>query len=268
MNAPNSSRPTLKPVAELLGDAVLLCLRHAQPLVVTATAGALIGVGFGALATPGTEAGGVLWGQFIGAVVVGLQAPVWMFVSFANEGPIVDEESPLAYAVGVYVGLKRLGLEFFVLGLVVGTWTAFGTMLTLIAPQFALVWLTPLAYVGIRFSLAGASITRETSNPFIALGWSWRLVQGRWWRTLGAQLPVLMFSFILVYGAAALEAGTGSRAVGALATAAAFGVSAPLVAAVSMALFLDYRKAEFPPSPPPPPEPPQEPEPPALSDGG
>ena len=256
MNAPNAQRPTLKPVAELLGDAVLLCLRHAQPLVVTATAGALVGVGFGALATPGTDGGRVLWGQFIGAVVLGLQAPVWMFVSFANEGSIVDEESPLAYAVGVYVGLKRLGLEFFVLGLVIGTWTSLGAMLALIAPQFSLAWLMPLAYVGIRFSLAGASITRETSNPFVALARSWRLVQGRWWRTLGAQLPVLTLSAMLVFAADRLEAGTGSRAVGALATGAALGLSAPLVAAVSTALFLDYRKADVPPPSPPAQEPP------------
>lgn len=253
MNAPNAQRPTLTPVAELLGDAVMLCLRHAQPLVITATAGALVGVGFGALATPGTPAGEVLWGQFIGAVVFGLQAPVWMFVSFANEGSIVDEESPLAYAVGVYVGLKRLGLEFFVLGLVVGTWTALAAMLALIDPRFSFVWLPALAYVGIRFSLAGASITRETSNPFMALARSWTLVQGRWWRTLGAQLPVLTLSAILVIGAAALETQTGSRALGTLATAAALGVSAPLVAAVSTALFLDYRKADLAAASAPPP---------------
>ena len=276
MNAPNSERPTLMPVADLLGAATLLCLRHAQPLIVTATAGALVGVGFGALATPQTLPGVVVWSIFINALVAGLQAPVWMFVSFAQDGPIVEHESLLAYSVGVQVGLQRLGLPYFLLGLIVGSWVAWPAIATelvrpAIAAEFvplvALVWLPPLAYALIRFSLAGPSIARGTSSPFRALAHSWELVRGRWWRTLGAQLPVFALSGLLLIGAGALETATGSRALGALATGLALGVSAPLIAAVSMALFLDYFNANYPPLRPPAQEPTTT-EPPGEDDAG
>lgn len=257
MNAPNSERPNLTPIADLLGASVLLCLRHAQPLVLTSTAGALVGVGFGALATPQTLVGMVVWSIFINALVAGLQAPVWLFASFAQDGPIVEEESILAYTAGIHVALRRLGLPFFLLALAVGSWVAGPALASQVIRGIELLWLPPLAYIIIRFSLAGAAIARGMPNPFSALSFSWMLVRGRWWRTLGAQLPVLMLSGVLVYGASALETATGSRLVGALATSAALGLSAPLIAAVSIALLLDYMDASLPPArPPAPPEPP------------
>lgn len=265
MNAPNAERPNLTPIADLLGASVMLCLRHAQPLALTATAGALVGIGFGELATPQTVVGVVVWSIFINALVAGLQAPVWLFASFAQDGPIVEEESILAYTAGIHVALRRLGLPFFLLALAVGSWIAGPALASQIIPGIELLWLPPLVYVIIRFSLAGAAIARGMPNPFSALSFSWMLVRGRWWRTLGAQLPVLMLSGVLVVGASELESATGSRLVGALATSGALGLSAPLIAAVSIALLLDYMDASLPPPSPPAPQPPTQ-EPPTTGD--
>lgn len=269
MNAPNAERPNLTPIADLLGASVVLCLRNAKPLLLTSTAAALVGVGFGALATPQTDVSIVVWGIFVYALVAGLQAPVWMFASFAQDGPIVQEESLLAYVAGVQVALNRLGLAFFLLALAVGTWIAGPVLAAPLVRGIELLWTPPLIYILIRFSLAGASVARGMTNPFGALSFSWILVRGRWWRTLGAQLPVSMLSFILLLGAAAVETATGSRLLGALATVAALGLSAPLIAAVSIALLLDYMNASVPPAPPSPPAPqPPTTEPPAGDDDG
>ena len=267
MNAPNAERPPLTPIADLLGAAVLLCLRHMRPLLLTATAGALVGAGFGALATPQTIVGLAVWSIFINALVTGLQAPVWMFVSFAQDGPIVQEESFLAYAAGIHVALKRLGLSFFLLGLAIGAWVALPALASTFIPENGLLWLLPpLVYIVIRLSLAGSAVARGMTNPFRAMAMSWALVQGRWWRTLGAQLPVLALTGFLLVGASGLETASGSRLIGALATGTALGLSAPLVAAVSIALFLDYMNADFPPAPQPPA--PRPPDPPAGEGAG
>ena len=269
MNAPNAERPNLTPIADLLGASVMLCLRNAKPLLLTSTAAALVGVGFGALATPQTDVSIVVWSIFVNALVAGLQAPVWMFVSFAQDGPIVQEESLLAYVAGVQVALNRLGLAFFLLALAVGIWIAGPVLAAPLVRGIELLWTPPLIYILIRFSLAGPSIARGMTNPLGALSFSWMLVRGRWWRTLGAQLPVWLLSGLLVYGASAVEAATGSRLLGALATVAALGLSAPLVAAVSIALLLDYMNASVPPPPPSPPAPkPPTTEPPAGNGAG
>jgi hypothetical protein len=112
---------------------------------------------------------------------------------------------------------------FVIFGLPIAALHGFGALVALV------LW----AWLGIMFSLALPVVVLERRNPVAALGRSWRLVKGSYWRLfgifflLGAILFVLFFILALIFGAigfAGLSAFGGHSA-----TAAGFAIGSIIV---------------------------------------
>lgn len=115
----------------------------------------------------------------------------------------------------------------------------------------------PVIYVLFRIMLYTVPILAESQSASQSIGTSWRLVGGNWWRTstvafvLGIVVYVLMIIVIAVAGAGAAfvvssRAGTQQGAVAAalsvgLALGATRLISAPLLAAMFVALYRDLQ---------------------------
>ena len=238
MFSPQPKRKQLTPIADLLTEALTLYFRGAAPFIATATLGALAGNLFGLLANPASIVGALLWGQLTLAVVVGMtMAPTTYLVVVAHRG----ERPSTAAAIG---GLVAFGPRFFAIGLIVGMATG---LLTL-----SVVGIVLAIYLAVRATLAGPAVIVENQGISGSLIRSWRLIDGRWWRTLGVQLIVGIFGALLLVASLGVGWLTESVVAAALATAVAQGIAAPLFAAVELLMFEEYREAaeNEPPRPP------------------
>lgn len=237
MNESRPERPSLTPVAELLGEALAHYGRNAPLLIAVAVAGAFVGDVIALVINPDEFVVALIWAQFIAALITALQAPVWLLSALARRG------EPLT-ASAVLFGLVSLSPRFFVVGLVLGIGA--GGLLVLAAsfPVLSLPALPVLIYFAVRFSLAGPAIVLENRSPAQALIRSWQVVEGNWWRTFVIQLPVLMFALMLLFMAGAVGSRVDATVVAVALNALALGVGAPLVALVETALFEEYSKRQ------------------------
>lgn len=240
MNAPGPERQLPPSVSEVLGEALRLYGRNAPVLIAVALAGGLAGNLVSLLMTPSVLVVGLLWGLVIGALVIGLQSPVWVLAALARRG----ERCTTAAAL---YGLVTFSRRFFGMGLLLGIGVGGLLLLAVYVPLSSLFALPALIFVGIRLSLAGPVIVREGSTPAQALVRSWRLVEGHWLRTFVVQLPVVVFVFLLSTLAGEAAAAVEATIVAVLVNAAALGLSAPLIALVETALFEEY-SAQLPPA--------------------
>lgn len=233
MNESRPERPSLTPAADLLGEALRLYGRHAPVFIVTAFVGGLTGSLVGLMVSPSTFPMALLWGLFISALTTGLQAPVWLLAAFARSN------RPLNVGA-IFYGVPALSPAFFSVGLILGMWSGGLLLLAVYVQALSLPALCFLVYAAVRFSLAGPALIFERHSPLQALMRSWWLVRGHWWRTFVVQLPVVVFTFILVFIGGEAAERAGAAIAGAVVGAIALGVSAPLVALVETALFEEY----------------------------
>jgi hypothetical protein len=85
-------------------------------------------------------------------------------------------------------GLSRLGpliVAYFAMSIVIG--------LGLVA------LVIPGVFLAIKWSMTFPAIVAERAGPFQAMGRSWELTRGHWWRTFGALLVVVLISFVLAF---------------------------------------------------------------------
>jgi hypothetical protein len=154
--------------------------------------------------------------------------------------------------VAILSGLPGIGVILVVVILVVVFValhaTAVAVVIGIVGGIAALVFLVWLA---VRWAVAYAALLGERVNPWRALGRSWKLVEGNWWRTIGVLLLVWLLVAIiqsavglLFGGIAALVPGLGEEVrAGAVTVVTAVvnalvGAIAPL--AITM-LYLDLR---------------------------
>ena len=155
----------------------------------------------------------------------------------------------LALFVGIFVGvLIGVGTGDEIVGIV------FALLFGLLA---ALVVVAPAIWIWIRLYYAMPMVVLERVGPFQAMGRSWRLSQGSWWRTLGywllAALIVLLVQMVLsapagmlgmVLGFTSPDAAWTSIVIGAITyvlTVLLFAITQPFVAGVNTLLYIDLR---------------------------
>ncbi len=168
----------------------------------------------------------LLWLVFQGAVL-------------ARQAAIIRGEESFNFARAVSLGVSRLpqtivgGVLFF---------------LALVVSMIAL--LIPALYIVPRLQLWLAAVFVEDAGGATALGSSWRLTQGHWWRAAViltvAAIIVWVFSvaFSLLGGIVALEAHVRSEVRTVLLQVFALGSSAiayPLDAAIWLAMYHDFK---------------------------
>ena len=102
--------------------------------------------------------------------------------------------------VGILIAVFAL-LHATILAVVVGTLSGIA----------ALVF---IAWLGIRWTLAYAALMAERVNPWRALGRSFELVRGSWWRTLGILLLVGILVSIIQFAVEALFTGVAALVPG------------------------------------------------------
>ena len=237
MNEPASERQSPLPATELLGEALRLYGRNAPILIVTAFVGGSTGSLVGQLVSPSTFPTEVLWGLFISALTTGLQAPVWLLAAFARSNRPMNVGA-------IFYGVPALSPGFFGVGLLLGAGSGWLLFLSVYIPALSLLAVCVLVYAAVRFSLAGPVIIFEGRLPLQALMRSWGLVRGHWRRTFIVQLPVMVFTLILiVIGSWAAER-IGAAIAGAVVGALALSVSAPLIALVETALYEEYSQGQ------------------------
>ncbi len=229
MFAPPSNRPSLTPIPDLLTAALTTCFRSALPLVGTAYCGALAANAVAAFVSPNSLALQLAWGLVIAALTLAFLSPTVFLTSRALRRESLSVTAAM-------VGLEEFGPRYFAMGLLLGVATA----PLLVAPYLAPIAVYPL----IRFSLAGPSIVLEQKGVFAALVSSWRLLKGRWWRTFALQMIVGVFAFILTAAAASAATTADNPLFTIVSLSIAQGIAAPLLAAVELLMFYDYRFAD------------------------
>ncbi len=230
MFAPKPKGPPLTPIADVLTMALLTCFRQPVWLIAAGTSAALAANLIGALINPTALVQQLAWALFITSLTIGFLAPTAVLVLCATR-----RERP---TIGIAVaGLATFGPRYYSIGLLLGL----GALPLAVAPFVAPV----LIYVLLRFSLAGPAVLLENHGVLQALGRSWALVEGRWWRTFALQLLLGVFAFLLLYGAGAIGGMAESTTITLVATSLAQGVAAPLVASVEILLFLEYSQTSL-----------------------
>lgn len=144
----------------------------------------------------------------------------------------------LSVGIGVAVGA---GAHLVPLGVVLGI------VCGLAASVFALI-------VGVRWLFAVPAVVLERAGPMKALGRSWRLVRGSWWRVFGIMLlTYVIVGFVssvirtpFVFASIPSSMATGKVPIGliiasAVATVVASALTAPLLAGSVVVLYTDLR---------------------------
>jgi hypothetical protein len=109
----------------------------------------------------------------------------------------------------------------------------------------------PGVFLAVKWSMTFPAIVAERAGPFAAMGRSWELTRGHWWRTFGALLVVVLISFVLAFallvgfGAAVATSDSISELAFAvlitLVTILVLAVLYPLTAAIVTVIYYDLR---------------------------
>ena len=178
-----------------------------------------------------------------GLAIAGMVGLIFLPISF---GLLVKATTDLVLGRPATVGSVIRGVlprYFTVLGFVVlAVLAVYGLSITVIGLPFA-IWIL------IRWTLAGTILFAEDRSATAALGRSWRLVKGSWWRTLGILLlasilvGLVLVGFQLVAsGLTALVSSGASRAPLQVFIETLLGVTtAPVLPLVLALLYVDRR---------------------------
>lgn len=215
------------PPAVLLGATLQFYLRSFRPLFVTTLIATLVPSLLRSLVLPEELALAFLWTTLMSALEAAAYAAV-LWVAFSIYRGKSSSPSSAVMAVVVF-GPRCFAGAFLIVGLaLLSIWS---------------VLLLPLAaYLAVRTSLYATAVVVENRNIVDAFQRSWKLVEGRWWRTFGME-AFLFLASLLASLVAILIAGTGAAtgvllAVNTVLTA----LVAPLLVCFSLLLFEDYRR--------------------------
>lgn len=190
---------TPRGLGDIYADCFRLYRRHLLVFAVTALAIAavvdllVIGLGDGRL-TSGYEEGAFSdsnWGFVAGAAYALVSVPLITAIHVTAVSDVGAGRTP---ALG---RTFQAALDVFPLVLATIILTTLGTALGVV------LLIIPGIYVFVRWSLAcPAAVVEEVDGPVDAIGRSWGLVAGSWWRVFG----ILLLTFILASLAGALVA--------------------------------------------------------------
>lgn len=138
----------------------------------------------------------------------------------------------------------------FALGRVLPLIVAYVLVVLMLIPAFVLL-IVPGIFLGVRVAMTFPAVVCERKGPFAAIGRSWRLVRGNWWRTFGTLLVTALLVFVLSLaiglvlqlGVLAVE-DSGAFAVATVSTIiniATTAVTYPLWAAILTVMYYDLR---------------------------
>jgi hypothetical protein len=161
-------------------------------------------------------------------------AACFKVISSAYLGERTDAASSLRY------GLSRLG-PLIVAYIAMSVGIGLGLIALLI----------PGIFLAIKWSMTFPAIVAERAGPFKAMGRSWDLTRGHWWRTFGTLLVVVLISFVLAFaillalGAAVATSDSISELAFAVlitvVTIIVLAVLYPLTAAIVTVVYYDLR---------------------------
>ena len=113
------------------------------------------------------------------------------------------------------------------------------------------LFIIPGVFLSVKWSVAFAAIVSERAGPFSAMGRSWELTRGHWWRTFGTLLVLGLLSLVLYL---AIVAGLGSAiatnqdmsevtyaTLTVVLTIVLFAILYPLIAAIISVMYYDLR---------------------------
>ena len=113
------------------------------------------------------------------------------------------------------------------------------------------LFILPGVFLSVKWSVAFAAIVSERAGPFSAIGRSWELTRGHWWRTFGTLLVLGLLSLVLYL---AIVAGLGSAiatnqdmsevtyaTLTVALTIVLFAILYPLIAAIISVMYYDLR---------------------------
>lgn len=253
MSAP-SYTPQLRPlsVGEMLDAGfrlfrarfmtLILCvLVPVVPLTIIATAvqASVDPNAFDLDSTETVDSGSALAGTLVAALIQFAAAALaiaacFKAISAAYLGEHAGVAESLRYAVG---RLLPLLVAYFLVVIIVGL-----GLVALIIPG---IWLA------VKLSMAFPAVVFERTGPFAAIGRSWALTKGNWWRVFGTLLVVFLISFVLQIVLAAVAGGllAAGDSVSELAVAIvltlvnllALALTYPLWASVTSVVYYDLR---------------------------
>jgi hypothetical protein len=252
---PAAQRPPA-PTA-ILGGALALYRRRWPTLLAIAAVGAPVVVSFPStrvLPGPGSGYQVIVHhravataGSWADTAVVALAAVVALLAVAVVAGALT--RAALAAAAGEDLGVGRgyryaIGRAWPLLQVLLLTWLA----VTLGVVLFVL----PGVIVGVLLAVAVPALVAEGGRGRDALGRSWSLVGGRWWRTFAT----ILLTWLLVAVAVGLVELAGGLAgdgwlAQTVAQAVAVALAMPLAALVGSLLYLDLRDRPRPPAPGP-----------------
>ena len=209
MSAP-SYTPQLRPlsVGEMLDAGfrlfrarfmtLILCvLVPVVPLTIIATAvqASVDPNAFDLDSTETVDSGSALAGTLVAALIQFAAAALaiaacFKAISAAYLGEHAGVAESLRYAVG---RLLPLLVAYFLVVVIVGL-----GLVALIIPG---IWLA------VKLSMTFPAVVFERTGPFAAIGRSWALTKGNWWRVFGTLLVVFLISFVLQIVLAAVAGG-------------------------------------------------------------
>jgi hypothetical protein len=113
------------------------------------------------------------------------------------------------------------------------------------------LFVIPGVFLSVKWSVTFAAIVSERAGPFSAIGRSWELTRGHWWRTFGTLLVLGLLSLVLYL---AIVAGLGSAiatngdmsevtyaVLTVVLTIVLFSILYPLIAAIISVMYYDLR---------------------------
>jgi hypothetical protein len=186
-----------------------------------------------------SDDGAAIAGTLIGALIQGAAAALavaacFRVISSAYLGERAEAGPSLRYGLS---RLLPLMVAYIVLSIVLGV--------------SALFLLLPAVFLGVKWSVTFAAIVAERAGPFRAMGRSWELTRGHWWRVFGTLLVVVLISLVLYLavvaglgGAIATSDDMSEFTYATLTTALTvilFAILYPLVASIITVIYYDLR---------------------------
>jgi hypothetical protein len=136
-----------------------------------------------------SDDGAAIAGTLIGALIQGAAAALavaacFRVISSAYLGERAEAGPSLRYGLS---RLLPLMVAYIVLSVVIGI--------------SALFLLLPAIFLGVKWSVTFAAIVAERAGPFKAIGRSWELTRGHWWRVFGTLVVVALISLVRAWAA-------------------------------------------------------------------
>jgi hypothetical protein len=189
--------------------------------------------------TTTSDDGAAIAGTLIGALIQGAAAALavaacFRVISSSYLGERAEAGPSLRYGLS---RLLPLMVAYIALSIVLG-----------ISLFFLLI---PAIFLAVKWSVTFAAIVAERAGPFRAMGRSWELTRGHWWRVFGTLLVVVLIALVLYLavvaglgGAIATSDDMSEFTYAILTTALTvilFAILYPLVASIITVIYYDLR---------------------------